>query len=138
MSLLLCVSCGQTESPDTKSNPADETKSGSTPVTNADIVISDNLGEYDFGGEEFSVLLPNCTLSKSLIIAEKIRSSVEKNKFVLSNGKSIKITISIGVASYPETTAEVENLNKLADSALYDAKHSGRNVVCVNKSKVTK
>lgn len=81
------------------------------------------------GGEEFTVLLLDCPKSQAIKIAEHIRSSVEGYPFVLSKGIQIAVTVSIGVASYQETTDEIERLLELADMALYCAKRAGRNRV---------
>lgn len=86
------------------------------------------------GGEEFSVILLDCPQDQALKIAERIRSNVEKNSFELSNGLTINITISIGVVSYPESTKEIVNILKQSDEALYEAKHTGRNKVCIYRS----
>jgi diguanylate cyclase len=82
------------------------------------------------GGEEFSVLINNCTLSQAIDIAERIRVNVQNYTIVLSTGKQISITVSIGVTTYPETTKDIRKLVVNADKALYDAKQSGRNKVC--------
>lgn len=81
------------------------------------------------GGEEFSVLLMDCFQQQALIIAERVRLAVEQHKFILSNGQIIHITISIGVATYPDNTTDFNKLIKEADKALYKAKQTGRNKV---------
>ena len=83
------------------------------------------------GGEEFSVILLDCPLERAVEVAERIRSKVEKHDFVLSSGQKINITISIGVSSFPETTADIEKLVEHADIALYSAKRTGRNTVSI-------
>jgi len=83
------------------------------------------------GGEEFSVVLPNCPLSKTLEIAERIRRNMENYNFITENNKSVHITVSIGVAVYPDTINNVEQITERADEGLYKAKQSGRNKVCV-------
>lgn len=83
------------------------------------------------GGEEFSVLLPDCPLSKTLEVAERIRKNVELHDFAIENHKIIHITVSIGVAIYPDTINNVNKLPEIADVGLYKAKQSGRNKVCV-------
>lgn len=91
--------------------------------------------DYDIisrnGGEEFSVMLLDCPAQKAVAIAEKIRTTVEKHTFRLSNGKELRVTISVGVACYPDSTADIANLKEEADTALYKAKHSGRNKVVI-------
>ncbi|MDU5110530.1 MAG: diguanylate cyclase, partial [Clostridium sp.] len=96
-------------------------------------IFLDTCRSYDvisrMGGEEFSILLLNCPRYRAFKIAERIRKNVENTDFFISDNKSIKITISIGISSYPELTNEIESLLKGADTALYEAKNSGRNRV---------
>lgn len=83
------------------------------------------------GGEEFSVLLIDCPTSKAYDIAERIRKVIEEHKFLLPNGKSINITVSMGVATFPDMTIDKELLLTISDKALYKAKNTGRNKVCM-------
>lgn len=83
------------------------------------------------GGEEFSVLLIDCPLDKAFNIGERIREAVEEHDFILLDGSCINITVSIGVATFPDMTSDKESLLKLADKALYKAKNTGRNRVCI-------
>lgn len=82
------------------------------------------------GGEEFSVLLPDCSLDKTLEVAERIRTNVEKHDFII-NDMVIHITVSIGAAVYPDTTDCIDKISEKADAGLYKAKQSGRNKVCI-------
>lgn len=81
------------------------------------------------GGEEFTVLLTSCNLKQAGIVGERIRKTIEKHDFILSDQTVAKITVSIGIASIPETTLEEEKLMEKADIALYQAKRAGRNRV---------
>ena len=104
-------------------------------------IFLDTCRDYDvisrMGGEEFSVLLLNCSKLKAFKIAERIRKNVESTEFYISDNKAIKITISIGISSYPDLTNKTDNLIKDADTALYEAKNSGRNkVVILNEKKL--
>ncbi len=83
------------------------------------------------GGEEFTVLLMDCGVSKALKVAERIRKTIEENIFISEQNEEIRITISIGVSSFPDTIADEEKLTEQADIALYRAKRSGRNKVCL-------
>ena len=87
-----------------------------------------------FGGEEFAAFLLDADLSQGLIAAERIRSVIEKNEFsVIRQGKpagSHNVTISIGVATFPDDSSDPIELVEIADSALYRAKREGRNRVC--------
>jgi diguanylate cyclase len=80
------------------------------------------------GGEEFSFILFATKHKNALILAERIRLAVSTFTFALLDGTQLTATVSIGVASYPESTPET--LFEMADSALYRAKSSGRNRVC--------
>ena len=86
--------------------------------------------EYDiaarFGGDEFCVLLPETELDGALVVAERIRSLVEK----MGAGES-RITVSIGVATQHGGETTPDELVALADRAAYRAKFSGRNSVAV-------
>ncbi|MBI1901764.1 MAG: GGDEF domain-containing protein [Planctomycetia bacterium] len=84
-----------------------------------------------FGGEEFLCILPNCPPPTAAAIAEQIRRGCEEHFFALGEDR-IPITVSVGVASYdPELDEEVQSALRRADSALYKAKRSGRNQVCI-------
>jgi diguanylate cyclase len=85
------------------------------------------------GGEEFTALLLDCQLKRAVEIAERIRKTVEENYFTLNSGKKVKLTISIGVASYKDSVNDPAMLIDEADKALYQAKNSGRNKVCMAK-----
>ena len=88
------------------------------------------LRDSDFagrnGGEEFAVLLPDTSLTGALATAEKIRASIEDISLA---GLDLVITASIGVSVYPDHAVGSERLERLADSALFVAKRSGRNRV---------
>ncbi|ACV63503.1 diguanylate cyclase [Desulfofarcimen acetoxidans DSM 771] len=83
------------------------------------------------GGEEFSIILRDCPLSKAIEVAERIRSIIEKYPFKLLNNNIINITVSIGVANYPDTIDEINKLIEKADTSLYKAKRTGRNKVSI-------
>jgi diguanylate cyclase (GGDEF)-like protein len=80
-----------------------------------------------YGGEEFVVLLPETTSAESRNFAERILRRVATHEFGES-GKAVRVTISIGIASYPgERVTDGESLLRLADNHLYRAKSDGRN-----------
>jgi diguanylate cyclase (GGDEF)-like protein len=79
------------------------------------------------GGEEFIILLPNCSLEHGIKLAERIRKTVENTKFIYK-GIRIFVTISIGVTEYTEGQ-DLEKFLEKADQALYQAKEMGRNKV---------
>ncbi len=86
-----------------------------------------------YGGDEFSILLPEANLKKAKKIAEKICSTVEKHDFSKHfKGEKISITTSVGISSFPETATELNTFKERADSSLLRAKELGRNrVVCL-------
>jgi len=84
-----------------------------------------------YGGEEFTVFLPNTTVDNAKIIAERLRAGVEKIRVALSSGEVITVTISVGFTER-QAGDTVESIIKRADDALYHAKESGRNRVCLN------
>lgn len=82
------------------------------------------------GGEEFAVILPGLSPDNARARAEQLRATVQ-GLHVHYAGKDLpRITISVGVAHYPEHGQTVQELVKSADDALYDAKACGRNTVC--------
>lgn len=85
-----------------------------------------------FGGEEFAMLLPETALPGALELADRLRRAVAARS-VNTAGVEITVTISCGVASYPEGVLSKEALFAAADRALYEAKNSGRN--CVKSAK---
>ncbi|WP_064093420.1 GGDEF domain-containing protein [Rossellomorea aquimaris] len=97
------------------------------------ILIKENVRKRDLvarkGGEEFVVLLPNITSEEGRTLAENIREVVEHHAFTLTNGEHISCTISIGMAHFPTDSSSSQNIIKLADKALYQAKERGRNRV---------
>ena len=85
-----------------------------------------------WGGEEFTVLLPNTEAEGVLRVAENIRKNVEKVIIprVDDASQGLNITISVGgVAEIPTPTSSMEEFIKKSDEALYKAKESGRNRV---------
>ncbi|WP_181347134.1 diguanylate cyclase [Thalassobacillus sp. CUG 92003] len=83
------------------------------------------------GGEEFSILLPDCQQEQANLIAERIRGAVETYPFTLPDGQIIRLTVSMGVSAFNgEPGGDQENLYQDADAALYQAKQNGRNSVC--------
>jgi diguanylate cyclase (GGDEF)-like protein len=84
-----------------------------------------------YGGEEFVLILPGAKLEVTAVIAERIRRLVETTLFDIGQGQ-INVTISIGISNLPAHRARSkEELIKMADQALYQAKRGGRNRVCI-------
>jgi len=83
------------------------------------------------GGEEFHVILPETDLDTAANVAHELRKAVEGLKIRYEGKMLPTVTISSGVAAYPRTGARIQDLIKRADEALYKAKASGRNAVCI-------
>jgi diguanylate cyclase (GGDEF)-like protein len=84
-----------------------------------------------YGGEEFILILPGAPLERAAVIAERIRQSIESTTFDLDQAK-IHLTISLGVSTFPSHAARTKGeLVQMADEALYHAKRTGRNRVCI-------
>jgi len=82
-----------------------------------------------YGGEEFILILPEAGLEESSMIAERIRRLVEDTPFEIGQAQ-INLTVSLGISNFPSHQARSkEELVKMADLALYDAKRRGRNRV---------
>ncbi|MCC6873027.1 MAG: GGDEF domain-containing protein [Sandaracinaceae bacterium] len=81
------------------------------------------------GGEEFAVIVPEVSHEGAIHLAEKLRASVEAATFRFE-GTQIPVTISVGVAEWTPEVTDPQDLVKLADERLYDAKRTGRNRVC--------
>jgi len=80
------------------------------------------------GGEEFAIWLPATPLAEGVEVAQRIRQAVESSVWRWS-GAPYPLTTSCGVANYPVTVTDVNNLRVAADAALYKAKQAGRNRV---------
>jgi len=89
-----------------------------------------------FGGEEFAAFLLDANYAQGLVAAERVRVAVAEYAFSASRQDSLesnathRITISIGVAAFPDDATDPIELVELADSALYRAKRDGRNRIC--------
>lgn len=87
-----------------------------------------------YGGEEFAVIAPNADAAKARVLAERIRATVEQSPMD-NDGMPLNLTVSVGVAEYSDKPSQgltpLEDVLGKADSALYTAKESGRNRVCL-------
>lgn len=97
-------------------------------------VIRRIVREYDiagrFGGEEFVVALPETDVTQAYEIAERIRQTIENTGFqVQTSAVPIQVTMSLGIASFPQDAAAANDLIHQADLSVYQAKLRGRNCV---------
>ena len=95
--------------------------------------LLDGVRETDlvarYGGEEFVILLPETNLRQAGHLAERLRRMVAALRLTSEEDATFRLTMSFGVAAYPETGNSIERLLHNADKAMYHAKHEGRNRV---------
>jgi diguanylate cyclase (GGDEF)-like protein len=97
---------------------------------------TDFLARY--GGEEFIVLAPQTPADRALILAERLRQVIAESPIPVADNLQIHITISIGVAVFPNHAQNESELVRAADAALYKAKQMGRNRVCMFEPELVK
>ena len=83
-----------------------------------------------YGGEEFTVILPETNAKDARIIAERLRKNISDIRVRTKEGVEISPTISIGMSEYPSSAMDEQTLIELADVALYNAKNNGKNCIC--------
>ena len=96
-------------------------------------LLKKQVREVDFvgrtGGEEFGIILTETSEQDARETAERIRRVVEEKQFAINEQKPVHVTLSIGMATYPDDGANTDMLISYADEALYRAKDGGRNRV---------
>ena len=97
-------------------------------------VIKENIRQIDllgkYGGEEFCLILAETDIQGAQFVAERIRSAAQ-DAVVQAYDEVLSVTISIGIAGFPDDSLDLSGLMDKADQALYQAKETGRNRVCV-------
>ena len=112
---------------------------GDTVLKQAASLIKKNTRGCDlvarYGGDEFSVILPETTEEEALVVAYRIREAIDEFNFKTSEGKSISnLSVTIGLSSLPDKSKDKKELIDTADNALYKGKANGKNrVVVYNK-----
>jgi diguanylate cyclase (GGDEF)-like protein len=104
---------------------------GSKALVEAADVIRASARETDmiarYGGDEFALLLPETGTEGAMAVGERIRERVAAHRFLESDGLSIHLTASVGVATLPDAATSVEALVRAADLAMYRVKGRGKN-----------
>jgi diguanylate cyclase (GGDEF)-like protein/PAS domain S-box-containing protein len=110
-------------------------KTGDMVLQKLSDLLKQSLREVDIlgriGGEEFAILLPESKLENAIEVAERLRVQIANAKLLEAQGKALCITVSVGVAMLDIKNKNLDVLFNQADEALYKAKNSGRNCVCV-------
>jgi diguanylate cyclase (GGDEF)-like protein len=114
---------------DTFGHPAgDRVLSAVADILRRELRQVDQLARY--GGEEFAAILPETAESEAIAIANRIRQAIAARPLAISETEGAELTISIGLAIFPDDANSVEGLVEKADQSLYAAKAAGRNRVC--------
>lgn len=115
-----------------KMNDAHGHEAGDLALHEAVRVFKASVRHTDFvirmGGDEFLAVLADSSPEKAMEVAERIRSSVEANRFDIAS-KTLKMTLSLGVSIYPTDSDNFDECMRAADTALYSAKEAGCNRV---------
>ena len=110
---------------------------GSKILTEVSLLIKNQIRANDYafryGGDEFVILLIDTGVKAAETVAERIRKSVEDAAFAVE-GPELRITVSIGLAAFPDHAKTSEQVIHLADQAMYYAKNKSRNIVYVTAS----
>ena len=97
-------------------------------------LILNTIRQYDsayrYGGEELSLLLPESELTDALLVAERVRTKIEKHEFIGLDNQKLRVTASLGVADFQPDLADPKTMIARADAALYFAKQHGKNRTC--------
>ncbi len=89
--------------------------------------IRDTDTIYRYGGEEFAILCPQTDKEGAYELSERIRNSIKNHRFWVFGDRYLYVTVSLGIASYPEDTEDPGELLAIADISLYKAKSEGKN-----------
>lgn len=83
-----------------------------------------------FGGEEFVLVLPDCGKSRAMELAETLRETIETATVPFQERQPVSnVTVTMGVATFPDDSADLDTLLKIADDCLYEGKRKGKNIV---------
>ena len=105
---------------------------GDTALSSIGNLLRESLRKVDiparYGGDEFAVILPNTNKAGSVAVAEKIRNKLKRVSLKSDSG-DIVVSVSIGIATYPECAVDKDLLIEKADRALYESKNHGKNKI---------
>lgn len=106
---------------------------GSRLLGDVGALLKNSVREEDtvirYGGDEYTIILVETGMGGAAAVAERIRSSIEGHVFLAAEGLSLKLTVSLGCASYPDDAQSKTALLEMADQAMYRGKALGKNMV---------
>ena len=98
-------------------------------------LISENIRDIDlgvrYGGEEFALVMPYTDLKGAIKSAERIKRLIKGHSFIIDAFPPARLTVSMGIAVHPSDAASITDLIQKADTALYGAKKSGKDSICI-------
>ncbi len=98
-------------------------------------ILIDNLRDIDiiarYGGDEFVIVLPETDVTTTVRITKRLWKAIREHEFLKEEHFGVKLTASFGIAGYPDHAKIKKDLIRLADQAMYKAKNSGRDNICI-------
>jgi len=84
-----------------------------------------------YGGDEFTIILPETPKDHAIVVAERVKEAIENISMTAPNNDTVKATISIGMATFPDHADNAQDIFLIADTMLYKSKGAGRNTISI-------